>query len=329
MLTAFTSIGPNCQAKGEGPTTWKAMCRLEGCREPAKVNSAKPSKYCSDEHGREFMARHALKDDPEAQKLASASNNNKKRRKSNYTDNMGNGEDAMEVDEDPSYLHGGVLKASELKAVAAGIKDINEFRKLGEGVLSPPRTVSPDGNGVKMEDETKKGEVAYTPQETEKLAEITSSKESLRLRKSMLEDRDTFLGLVKARGKTVLDELRKKDKSLKDICGYDARLSLSDEEFKIWRCGPEGQKAFDEDVLVAPTPDDEATATGDDDELGRGVCQKKRCERHRNWYKIQQQEVAFEKDNIRQALRKLEEEERGVKNRAMIRCLEGGEAEGR
>ena len=328
MLTIFVSIGPNCQAKGEGPTTWKAMCRLEGCREPAKVTGANPSKYCSEEHGREYMARHALKGDPEGQKLAVASNNNKKRRKSNYTDNVGNGEDAMEVDDDPSYLRGGVLRAPELKAVVAGVKDINEFRKLGEGVLSPPRTASPDGQDVKMEDGTKKEKVAYTPHEIEKLAEITSSKESLRLRKSMLEDRDTFLGLVKARGKSVLDELRKKDKSLKDICGYDARLSLSDEEFKTWRCGPDGQKAFDEDELAAPPPSDEAPETGDTDELGRGICQKKRCERHRNWYKIQQQEVAFEKDHIRQALRRLDEEERGVRDRAMIRCLEGGVVDG-
>ena len=303
------------------------MCRLEGCRQPAKVTGSNPSKYCSEEHGREYMARHALKGDPEGLKLVGASNNNnKRRRKSNYTDNIGNGEDTMEVDEDPSYLHGGVLRAPELKAVVAGVKDVNEFRKLGEGVLSPPRTVSPDGNDVKMEDGAKKEKVTYTSQESEKLAEITSSKESLRMRKSMLEDRDTFLGLVKARGKNVLDELRKKDKSLKDICGYDARLSLSDEEFKIWRCGPDGQKAFDEDVLAAPPPNEEATTNGEDDELGRGVCQKKRCERHRNWYKIQQQEVAFEKDNIRQALRKLEEEERGVKDRAMIRCLEGGDS---
>ena len=302
------------------------MCRLEGCREPAKVTGANPSKYCSEEHGREYMAQHALKGEPEEKKHAVV--NNKRRRKSNYTDHIGNGEHAMDVDEDPSYLHGGVLKAPELKAVVADVKDINEFRKLGEGVLSPPRTISPDGNEVKMGDGSMKEKVAYTPQETEKLAEITSSKESLRMRKSMLEDRDTFLGLVRARGKTVLDELRKKDKSLKDICGYDARLSWSDEEFKIWRCGPEGQKAFDEDVLAAPPPGEEATETGEDDEFGRGVCQKKRCERHRNWYKLQQQDVAFEKDEVRQGLRRLEEEERGVKDRAMIRRLDGGEVEG-
>lgn len=302
------------------------MCRLEGCRDPAKVTGANPSKYCSEEHGREYMARHALKGDPEEKKWVAASNN-KKRRKSSYAENPGNGEDAMEVDEDPSYLHGGVLKPSELKAVAAGAKDINDFRKLGEGVLSPPRTVSPDGNEVKMEEGSRKEQNTYTPQETEKLAEITSSKESLRMRKSLLEDRDTFLGLVKGRGKNVLEELRKKDKSLKDICGYDARLSWSDEEFKIWRCGPEGQKAFDEDVLAAPPPSEEASEMGEDEEFGRCVCQKKRCETHRNWYKLQQQDVAFEKDEVRQGLRKLEEEERGFKDRAMIRCLENGDVE--
>ena len=302
------------------------MCRLEGCRQPARVSGANPSKYCSEEHGREYMARHALKGESEEKRMA-AVNSNKRRRKSNYTDNFGNGEEAIDADDDPSYLHGGVLRAPELKAVVAGVKDLKEFRKLGEGVLSPPRTVSPDGNDIKMEDRVQKAKVAYTDEETKKLAETTSAKESLRMRKSMLEDRDSFLSLVKTRGKTALDELRKKDKSLKDICGYDARLSWSDEEFKMWRCGPEGQKAFDDDVLGAPPPSEDANEMAEDDESLRGVCQKKRCERHRNWYKLQQQDVAFEKDEVRQGLRKLEGEERGVKDRAMIRCLESGEVE--
>ena len=301
------------------------MCRLESCRLPARVTGANPSKYCSDEHGREYMARHAMKDESEEKRLAAV--HIKRRRKSNYTDNIGNGDEAIEVDDEPSYLRGGVLRAPELKAVVTGVKDLSEFRKLGEGVLSPPRTISPDGNDIKMEDGTKKETIAYTDGEAEKLAELTSTKENLRMRKTMLEDRDSFLGLVKARGKAALDELRKKDKSLKDICGYDARLSWSDEEFKIWRCGPEGQKAFDDDVLGAPPLSEDAIDTTEDDESVRGVCQKKRCERHRAWYKLQQQDVAFEKGEIRQNLRKLEQEERGVKDRAMIRCLESGEVD--
>ncbi|KAI4139340.1 MAG: hypothetical protein L6R39_006345, partial [Caloplaca ligustica] len=63
------------------------------------------------------------------------------------------------------------------------------------------------------------------------------------------------------------------------------------------------------------------------DEFGAGVCKKKKCERHRNWYKIQLQEIAFAKDEVRQGMRKLDDEEKAVRDRARIRWLEGEEEE--
>ena len=55
------------------------------------------------------------------------------------------------------------------------------------------------------------------------------------------------------------------------------------------------------------------------------MCQKKRCERHKQWVKLQQQDIAFEKEECRQEMRKLEAEEKGVGERAMIRHLESGD----
>lgn len=51
-------ICPNCEAKGQGHTTWKPMCRDGGCRRPAWVNEKLVSKYCSDECGRELFSRN-------------------------------------------------------------------------------------------------------------------------------------------------------------------------------------------------------------------------------------------------------------------------------
>ncbi|MCJ1255348.1 hypothetical protein MMC24_003164 [Lignoscripta atroalba] len=348
-------ICPNCKEKGQGLTSWKPMCRYSPCREPARTADKNPSKYCSDEHGIEFMRRHALGKEAKNGDKSRSTNASRKRRRDNHTDNTGDGNDAsmqpsaMDEDDDQTYLRGGILRAGELKALASGVKDLDDFKKLGEGVLSPPRTASPDGHDVKMEDSdrlrSEKEKVVYTAEEKAHLAEISEKKEVLRRRRAALDDREKLLGLVKTRAKGVLEELKKE--GVKDICGFDSRLSWSDEEFDIWRASGEGRKALESGSLGPPSSiptssgdrawaeattnadaeTDEKMVNGDNNSsseiIGKGICQKKRCERHKTWYKLQQQEVAFEKDECRQQMRKIAREETGVVERAMIRHLEG------
>lgn len=317
------------------------MCRLEGCQEPARQDEENKSKYCCDEHGAEFMRMRIL--NPNADnKGHNHPANNKKRRRDNFIDNYGNMDDS--TDEDPGFLRGGILKASELKAITDGINDIDAFHRLGDGVLSPPPTVSPEGDDVKIENEAKvERKPIYTPEETVKLEEIASKREKVRAHKKMLDDRDRFLLLVTARAKTVLGELKDQDKSINTICGYDTRISWSDTEFNEWRASPEGKSAMEKGgVLTAPTKREKAEKVEDDgtnektapethvnevdeEEIGKGVCKKKRCERHKAWLKLMQQEILFETHQARQAMKKLEAEEKGVKDRAMIRHLEGEE----
>ena len=322
-----------------------------------------PSKYCSDEHGVEYMRNHAIKQDNEAQ-ARTASNKRKKRRRDNYTDHFGNGEveDMAEFDDDRSHLRGGVLRSRELKALADGVRDISGFRKLGDGVLSPPRTASPDANGHSA---ASKVIISYTPEELIQLREINAKENILKRRKSMLNHRDRFLILVRARAKRVLEHLRRKE-PVKDICGFDARLSWSDEEFQDWCASPEGIQSLESGMLCAPPFKNSAAkattvpiehgngilppldydpprntahersadgvvgqrgaeAEDEEEELGRGVCQKRRCERHKTWWKLQLQDVAFERDEVRQALDRLEVEEKHVRKRALIRGLEDDE----
>ena len=327
------------------------MCRLEGCRQPARLTVSNPSKYCSDDHGREFVRLRALRHKEGKGKDTTTSGNKQKRRKPNPADQPGNhAEDGMQdEDGDYNFLRGGVLRASELKALASGVQDVDEFRKLGEGVLSPPRTASPppsDPSDVKMEDATdfkpsKDSRITYTPEESRRLDEILQKKDVLKRRRGLLGDKERFLTLVKTRAKAVLEDLKMKDRGVKDICGFDARLSWSDEEFDIWRSGSEGAKALESGVLGAPSSSSSSslavgaaakeTADRDGDEkmddgeiVGKGVCLKKRCERHKTWWKLQQQDVAFEKEEVRQEGRKMESEERGVRERAVLRTLEGG-----
>ena len=309
------------------------MCRLEGCVEPARDGSEGQvkSKYCSDAHGAEFMRTLLQAKDSAEQK--DGPDNNKKRRRNNYTDNFGNTEEIS--DDDHAHL-GRVLKASELKALTDGSKDLDAFRRLGDGVLSPPATASPEGEDVKTEGaKIQKPEPTYTAEEDAQLASITERKVRCKAKRKLLDDRDKLLLLITARAKNVLAELKEQDKSLNNICGYDSRLTWSEVEFNEWRGSPGGQKALQDGVLGAPTPKEkeegnEASkdAEKEEEEIGRGVCKKKRCERHKAWLKLQQQDNMFEKDQARQDMRKLDAEEKGLKDRAMIRCLEGGEVQG-
>ena len=335
------------------------MCRVDGCRKPARANGSKPSKYCNDDHGEQFMRQHALGKDAKKESK-SKTTTGRRRRKDNYTDNTGNGDEAPTNlaapgdDDNQSHLRGGILRPNELKSLSDDVKALCDFRKLGEGVLSPPQTASPDNRDVKMGVaqlmESEKEKVVYTAEEQAQLTQIAEKRDTLRRRKAALDDKDKLLAMVKTRAKSLLEDLKKKE-GVKDACGYDPRLSWSDEEFDLWRSSPEGQTSFKSGILGAPSASSPLTATASapsSDPLAtvssypalasglikssvessadpsKSTCIKKRCERHKQWYKLQQQEIAFEKDDCRREMRKLEAEEKGVGERAMVRSLEGG-----
>lgn len=330
LITTF--LGSTCTEAGVGQTLWKRMCRLETCREPARALGPKPSKYCSDDHGVEFMRQCALKGEPETTQPTIptfSAMGRRKSRKDNYTDNTYNSNDHPIYEDEPeddAHLRGGVLRPAELKTLASTTKSITEFRSLGDGVLSPPDTASPE-------------EPSYTPEEAAQLATITTRTDALKQRKHLLDDRDTFCSLIKVRAKAALDDLKKKGDKPAAICGFDARLAFTDEEFAAWRSSAEGQETFRTGQLAASTTstaemdagapgglEGEPAATNgvreEEPKIEEGVCIKRRCKRHEAWQKLLMQEVAFEKDLVRQEMRRLIAEEKGIKERAAVRSLE-------
>ena len=375
---------PNCAEKGF-ETLWKRMCRLPGCEKPARHDEKKGgtgivSKYCGEEHGVEFLRRlvdpeGAVKNeggivgdvknavigaatrgrrgggdsdfseaDIQAAIAASESMNGVSTKPSGHE---------ISDEQDPTTLHGGVLNPPVLKTLVDTVKDVDEFHRLGSPAADPANTTN-----------TTSPEINYTPTDLTALSTISQKRSTLIHRRDMLVARDRFVDMVEARHRAVLAEVKEHDKNVKEMCGYDARLTWSDGQFDAWRLSDHGKAVLEKGVLDPPDDDGskaEASVNGtlpngvpnglpngihhddDDDpeptssppppspdhtsndEIGRGVCKKRRCERHRAWYKGQQTDNGFEKDLVRQALRKLELEEKEIRQRALVRGLEGGE----
>ena len=318
------------------------MCRLPECRKPARVTRKAPSKYCSDEHGREFMRRRA-------QIFASGKADNAK-----TPDGIGS--------------RGGIVTAGELKAAVMGVSSAEEFRRLGERIISPPPEEAEEEEGEKLDEKpatdaqtpknettTKKKEkklgldvdakgLVYTPDEAAKIQKLRQRRAELLHRQEMLKARDSFVNIVRQRSRTILERLKQTDPKggWKDICGFDSRVAWSDEEFDEWRLSPAGEKSMNDGTLDPIPAAGNTDADGDtvmdgnkdnndgqnkNDEddgddittLARGVCTKKRCERHKQWVKVHQEDILFEENTTEKDLKKCEEEAQTVVERAMLR----------
>lgn len=262
----------------------------------------------------------------------------KKRRKGNSTDHDSNDNDGTDPEEEgnhQTYLRGGLLQPGELKALASGVHGIDKFRELGSTSSSlEPKIIS----ALQDEGEAKESEInVHTTEEKTRLEKNAQEKLVIERQLEALKDRERFVDLVKARGKALAEELKKKDKSIKDICGFDSRLSWSDEQFESWRTSTEGRECLSTGILSENGPikgetdgeGDVKMAHGDGVQLDAdrtSPCQKKRCERHRTWAKLQSQEIGFETDQCVQKLKKLDKETRTITEKAKWRNLEGGEA---
>lgn len=335
-------ICPYCAGKpNAGRTTWKRMCRRQGCRQPARVGKAAAaakdgkghSKYCSEECGvlffRDMVARTRGKEELGRDRSS-------RKRKSSFVERTGSG--AMS---DDIGARGGVLAAGEVKGLVREAKTADDFRRLGEGVLSPPAT--PDGktnkhNGSKPSsssptDANKKDSTTtpFTPAETQHLESVASQKDAARRRHQVLKDRMKFVTLVKQAAARAAAEREVKGK---EYCGYDPRLEWTEEQFVAWRESAIGKQAFGSDTLAV---EDAGTANKSTDEGAMDVdvdpadvmeaqlevCARKKCPRHLEWGKLVVDDLRFEMGDNSDRMRGLDREEREVRERAKLRGLMG------
>jgi COMPASS component SPP1 len=313
-------ICPNCEAAGRGETTWKPMCRREGCRRPARLVKGKESKYCSDDCGVLFFQE-------QLQKTAGAkkTSSKKPKRKSSKEDGR---QAVSEEAEEPTPL-GGVIRASDLKALAVAAKDADTFKRLGSGVLSPPHTASPTRasfDGYANGTVNAHNDLPFTRSEREHLGALRIEKEDLKSKLEILKDREKFVSMVREQATRYAENEKIK---AKEFCGYDTRLAWSDSEFMLWRNSRFGRAAFKHDTL-APSLEQLASVDADEDVKMDGpdsddggknsICTKKRCTKHPQWQKLNLQDARFEELEIVEAIKECEKSERSVCERARRRA---------
>lgn len=304
-------VCPNCTKAGAGKTTWKRMCRRSGCRQPARVGKTKGgkdgSKYCSEECGvmyfREMVARTRGREDTIKHRGS--------RRKSSLV-NI----ERPTIDYDLG-ARGGTLAAGELKSLINSSTTADDFKKLGEGVLSPPATPvskSPTNNTAQDGD--------YTESETQALQEIHHRKETSRRKHQLLKDRMKFVTMVKQAATRTAAE---KELKPKEYCGYDSRLEWNDEQFAAWRNSTTGKQAFELDTLATENSGSKGTDVEmtEDDHQEFEVCDRKKCARHLEWTKLAVDDVRFEMSDNSDHMRALEKEEKEIKERAALRAKAG------
>ena len=274
----------NCEENDKGPTTWKPMCRRDGCRRPARLKRGSESKYCSDTCGEEFMK-------------GVLSRGGTRSKKGECTDS----------DTDIGPL-GGPIRPHEVKALAISAPNITHFRRLGStGVLTPPPTASPDiDRKVADHDHMSKAgegetETHFSEQEQAQLELIAAHKMALRKRRALLKDREQFVVMAKERAAKT-----------KELCGYDTMLSWDDVAFEKWRNSEAGTSAFKKGML-----DTDVVPNGSTDE--NGICGKRRCNRHNTWQKLALQDVRFEEADVGDDMRKIGREERDLRQAAIQR----------
>lgn len=311
---------PRCTKAGIGMTSWKRMCRRSGCRQPARVGKSKGgkdgSKYCSEECGvlyfREMVARTRNRENT----MKSRSN----RRKGSIV-----GTERTTADDDLG-AKGGSLAAGEVKSLLDASRSAEDFKKLGEGVLSPPPT--PNGKDAAST------ESEYTESEGHALEQIHQQKNDARRRHQLLKDRMKFVTMVKQAASRTATE---KELKPKEYCGYDPRLEWTEEIFAAWRDSAAGRQAFELETLATEKSgggeltaesnggDDNAMVTGDDnDDAGVyaqvEICDRKKCARHLEWGKLAVDDVRFEMGDNSDKMRALDKEEREIKERAVLRA---------
>lgn len=260
------------------------MCRLIGCGRPARVGPgvSERSKYCSDDHGVQFWRHH----------LASAAEPNQR-----------SGADARRVTSD-STASASIsvnLSANTLATLTACVETAVAFRGLGQSIPTPV---------LPRQDDDDHDEIASTGSAADnyrrRRQHIHDARARLTGRQRLLRNRAAFVKMVCDTAKALP----------RDGCAFDERLSWSDERFETWLTAEDGQA-----ILAGSTAGAASTGLSNNGNvtISDTVCQRRRCERHRQWDTLHLQELGHEQAQLRAQFAQLDVSEKELERQEYIR----------
>lgn len=276
-----------------GSTTYKRVCRLEGCNRPHSTREVVgedgksrmvPSKYCSLEHRNAFWAGTVGKMDP--------------------------------------------LLTSELRSFMAQTS-LGDFQTAGDqpsrAVLGAQHGSSglPDGFVATGPPHNEEGMFSLDINQRN-----SCHKAIARLEADMLhyENRAKLVAMVKeysekttkkyAEENKIVESAPKRAKDKKSgksvahtICGYDPRVAVSDRWIDRYMATPEGDAAWKSGVIGEHTNPDFHVDV--DPEYYKGVCVRIRCQGHNEWHKLRKEEtdenLLWKAEDLKEEKKKLAE----------------------
>jgi COMPASS component SPP1 len=325
-------ICPKCEPKIGSVTTWKPMCRRDGCRKPARVLQKNPSKYCSDDCGVRFMEENIRVAGIRAREYAKE-----------YP--------ARVPDDSTNHVRGGPMGPLALQTVIQSVSTASQFRALGDDI----ETLSSAPSAAAL----------LSIDEEAQMSQLASQKNDLRSKRLQLKAREQLLNLIKQRSAKLFAASEKN----KEPCGYDERLGFGPKELDDYRESEEGKHVFGNNTLDAmpkvngisttaggsnedvemtdapstttidptipkvdePAKDAETAAVDGEDGpeklediyVDSWMCGNKRCKKHIAWAYQKSQDIKFEMSSLAEQMREVDKKEAEIRKTALMRWRAG------
>lgn len=287
-----------------GKTTYKRLCRLEGCNRPHSTSESVgedgklrvvPSKYCSMEHRDEFLTRHVNRMEPRfTAELRS------------YFAQTSLG-DFLTAGDQPTRAvlgaqHGGTDPPDGFAAIGPPHNDVGmnslDFRERDgcrKNIARISETMLHYQNRAKLVAMLGK----YSDETTKKYAEENK--------------------IVESAPKRAKDSKSGKS-ATHTICGYDPRIVVTDKWIDQYMATPEGDAAWKSGVIGEHTKPDIHVDV--DPEYYKGICVRTKCQRHGEWFALRKEEceknLEWEADKLTVENKKLDAQIERVQLRLAI-----------
>ncbi|KAI9733215.1 MAG: hypothetical protein M1818_007333 [Claussenomyces sp. TS43310] len=128
-----------------------------------------------------------------------------------------------------------------------------------------------------------------TEEEMSQIAGFNAQREAIIRKRHIFEKNEKLISFVKGKANRALSKIKAID-GRKDICGYDRILAKNEDELDAWLKSDVGVETFINGQLADPIIDESLV----DQEQVDGMCLRKRCTSHIQWFKLHMQDTRFE-----------------------------------